>query len=681
MSHPGPDDGREPNHLAGEASPYLRQHLYNPVDWYPWSPAAWDRAAREDKPVFVSIGYAACHWCHVMERESFEDPRVAAFLNEHFVSIKVDREERPDVDDVYMQSVQLMTGHGGWPLSVFLTPDARPFFGGTYFPPEDRHGMPGFLTLLERIHAAWVDRRPEVTGSAQRLTDHLRALAAAGAAAPATGDLWAGWAGRAAAELAGRFDDRWGGFGSAPKFPPETALAFLLRQHARSGEPVARHMVLATLAAMAAGGIYDHIGGGFCRYSTDERWMIPHFEKMLYNQALLVPVYLDAWLVAGSPDLRTVAEETLDFVRRELTSPEGGFYASLDADSEGHEGRFYVWSPGEIRDVLGEADAARFSSAYGMNAAPNFEGGSIPHRLGGGDAAGFAAARRELLSARALRVRPATDDKVLTAWNGLMITAYARAHQVLGRPDDLAAARGAADFVRQRLLIDGRLRAVWSGGAARLNAYLDDYAFVARAFVDLYETSFDPADLDTAAHLARTIVARFQDPTRGGLYFTSDDHETLLVRSTSRHDGALPSGAGVAAEVLLRLASHLDDARLRDAAVRILGAHGDEVARVPSAFPSHFVAADFLQGPVVQIAVVGGARDPATQALLRAAWGCYVPNRVVAAAEPGRGRPDLPLLAGKTPAGGAPTAWVCRDAVCEAPITDPAALARRLGLR
>ena len=674
---------RRANHLAGQTSPYLLQHQFNPVDWYPWGPEALARAKKEDKPIFLSIGYAACHWCHVMERESFENAAIASLLNASFVAIKVDREERPDLDEVYMTAVQMMTGQGGWPLNVFLTPDGRPFFGGTYFPPDDRMGRRSFPDVLALVRDAWAGHRDDVSGSAAEITRQLVA-----ATAPAQGgstDKRIGGAeqARAAADLAARFDAAWGGFGPAPKFPPHAALALLLREHALRNEPHALKMVETTLDRMARGGIYDQIGGGFARYSTDGRWLVPHFEKMLYDQALLVPVYVDAWLVTGKPAYRRVVLETLDFVRREMTGPEGGFYASLDADSEGHEGRFYVWTPGEIVGALGESDANFFAKVYGITPAGNFEGRNIPslidRPLDENLVPRLQPLNAKLLAARSRRVRPATDDKILTSWNALMITAYARAYQAFGREEDLASARRAAAFLGSRLTRDGRLLVSWRNGTAHLNAYLDDYAFTARACIDLYEAAFDPADLARARSLAATILARFGDG-RGGFHFTSDDHEAILARTASTHDGAIPAGAGVAAEVFARLAVHDDDAAMRSARDATLRALAPACRRAPSAFATLLAAATFADGPVVELVVVGPAADPATRALLNAAQRSYLAARAIAWGD-GPGGADRPLLLHKTLVSGKPAAYVCRDRVCAAPVTDPEALRRTIRAR
>ena len=667
---------RRPNQLAGETSPYLLQHLYNPVDWNPWGPAALERARREDRPIFLSIGYAACHWCHVMERESFENPAIATFLNEHFVSIKVDREERPDLDEIYMSAVQLMTGQGGWPLSAFLTPTLEPFFGGTYFPPESRGGRIGFLDLLGRIDEAWSGRRDEIEVSARRLTDAIRAVAER-----APGDDVPGLPSPADAvrELAARFDPHWGGFGAAPKFPPDQALALLLRADARGADRAALGMAGVTLDRMANGGIYDHVGGGFARYSVDERWLVPHFEKMLYSQALLVPVYTDAWVATGHDTYRRTVHGTTDFVRREMTSPEGGLYSSLDADSEGVEGKFYVWKPSQVREVLGPLDAERWCAVYGITEDGNFEGDSIPNLLArslgqraedeGIDETALVAAleplRGALLEARATRIRPGTDDKILTAWNGLMVTAFCRAAQAFGRAEDLRSARDAATFVLDRLIVDGRLRVTWRAGEARLNAYLDDHAFLARGLVDLYETTFERRWLDAAAELGRTLLSRFEDRERGGFFFVSDDHEALLTRTRTVHDGALPSGSGVATEALSRLGHHLDDARFRGAARAALAASAAHARRSPSAHASILLASDWESDDVRQIGIVGHEAGALVARVRRRAW----PPPVLAVAP----TPDdtLPLLRARTAGERGAVAYVCRGTTCDAPTDEP----------
>jgi uncharacterized protein YyaL (SSP411 family) len=684
--------GRRQNRLAGETSPYLLQHVHNPVDWHPWGEEALERARNEDRPIFLSIGYAACHWCHVMERESFEDPATADLLNGHFVPIKVDREERPDIDAIYMNAVQLMTGHGGWPLSVFLTPDLEPFMGGTYFPPDDRHGIVGFRTVLARIRDAWAERRAEIDRTAGRLAEHLREIAR-GVVGGGGERLGRREVLRAAAELTARFDSRWGGFGPAPKFPSEGALELLLDEHVRGGESVPLQVVDTSLERMARGGIYDHVGGGFARYSVDERWLVPHFEKMLYNQALLVPLYADAWLLTGKPFYRRVVEQTLDFVRREMTSPGGGFYSSLDADSEGVEGKFYVWTPEEVGEVLGEEDARLFCSVYGVTPVANFEGRSIPNLLDE-SLAEYAArmgldesdlTRRldvlleRLLDARDRRVRPATDDKILTAWNGLMIGATARAHQACGRPEDLVLAMDSAEFALAHLVDGDRLRVTWRDGRAKLNAYLDDHAFLARGLLDLYETCFDVRYLEWSIRIARTMLDRFEDSERGGFFFTSDDHESLLARTRSQHDGALPAGVGVATEVLLRLGVHSGEERFRLAAERTLEVFTSTVGRGTSAFASLLLASTRAEEPPVEVAIVGSPDERATRELLAVVRGRYRARPAIQCAEAGADPGPRKLLEGKSQVAELPTAYVCRNYACARPVTEPADLARELG--
>jgi uncharacterized protein YyaL (SSP411 family) len=626
-----------------------------------------------------------------MERESFESPRIAELLNRHFVPIKVDREERPDLDEIYMNAVQLMTGAGGWPLSVFLTPELKPFMGGTYFPPDNRYGRIGFGELLGRIIEIWNSRRSEVETSATRMTEQLQQIARGVVEDQAQASIGDEHATRAAADLVGRFDPRWGGFGAAPKFPPDGSLALLLREHARSGDRVPLDVACRTLDAMALGGMYDQLGGGFARYSVDERWLVPHFEKMLYNQALLVPVYVDAWLLTGRPLYRRVVEQTLDFVGREMRAADGGFYSSLDADSEGREGAFYVWSRGEILRVLGDVDGARFCEAYGVTEEGNFEGLNILNLIDAptpADAAERASAeealaalaplRRRLLVERERRSRPATDDKILTAWNGLMLTAYARAHRALGRESDLIAARDAAEFVLRNLVRGDRLFVSYRDGRAGLNGYLDDYAFLARGLLDLYEAGFDRRHLDACASIARSLVRHFEDAEAGGFLFVSDDHESLLTRNRSLHDGALPSGAGVAAELLLRLGVQLDDDGLKQAARRALTASEPHVRRFPAGHAALLTGSYLAAAPLAEVAVIGDAGAPETRALLEAVNRSYRPSLVLAVAAPGDDVAALPLLRGKTTIDGGPAAHVCRDYACRRPTGDPVELVRML---
>ena len=680
------EEPRRANGLAGQTSPYLLQHLYNPVDWQPWGAPALRRAVDEDKPIFLSIGYAACHWCHVMERESFENDSIAAYLNRHFISIKVDREERPDIDEIYMNAVQLLTGAGGWPLTAFLTPDLQPFAGGTYFPPDDRYGRIGFRALLERIADVWKTDRERAVHAGAELSAQLHRIARSD-----HGDVDGTPVGRAQvegaiAELAARFDEPYGGFGAAPKFPPDAALTLLLREAQRRGDGESERIAVHTLDGMARGGMYDHVGGGFARYSVDERWLVPHFEKMLYNQALLVPVYTDAFQLTGRQDFRRVVEQTLDFVRRELTDAAGGFYSSLDADSEGVEGRFYVWGLDQIEAVLGK-DAAFFCETYGISGGGNFEGHNIPNLLHGSLASQaektgsdeqalerrLRPLREALLVEREKRVRPGTDDKVLTAWNGLMISAFARAHQVFGRPEDLASARSAAGFVLAELWVDGRFHATWRKGRAALNGYLDDYAFFGRSLLDLYETDFDRRWLDRSAEIAATMIEHFGDPERGGFFFTSDDHEQLLTRNRSTHDGALPAGSAVAAGWLMRLDGHLREERFRSTALETLTGLRPAVDRSASAFSTLLLAAEWQDRPDLEIAIVGAADAPATVALVDRVRKRFLPRLTVAV---GRGVEvqDLPLFEGREGGDEQPAVYVCRDRACMAPLSRPEAL-------
>jgi uncharacterized protein YyaL (SSP411 family) len=585
-----------------------------------------------------------------------------------------------------------MNGAGGWPLNMFLTPDLRPFFGGTYFPPETRHGRPGFADLLGQLHDAWENRQEEIRDSANRMTEQLEVIAAGPASG--AGDRGVGRVeiSRAVADLVRRFDARWGGFGPAPKFPADGSLTLLLREHARGGDRVPLQVAEKTLDAMAAGGIYDHVGGGFARYSVDEAWLVPHFEKMLYNQALLVPVYLDAWQLTAKPVYRRVVEQTLDFVRRELTDKLGGFHSSLDADSEGVEGKFYVWTPDEVRSRLGAEDGALFAETYDITDAGNFEGQSIPNLIQASLAeraersgatedelvARLAPLQAALLDARSARVRPGTDDKVLTAWNGLMISAFARGYQVLGRPEDLGSARRAADFLIEQMIEDGRLRVSFREGRSQLNGYLDEYAFLGRGLLDLYEASFEASYFRESTRLAQVMTERFADSEHGGFFFTSDDHEQLLTRNRSLHDGALPSGSGVASELLVRLALHLDSDELRAHAVGTLRAYLAPVERAPAGFSSLLLAADFVAGPVDEVAVVGDLEDPLALQLLSAVQRRFLPRRALAAAAEGAIPPGLALLSGKRAIDGKPTAYVCRGYVCKEPTQDPEQVARLL---
>ncbi len=672
------------NRLAHEASPYLRQHAENPVDWYPWGEEALRAAREQDKPILLSIGYAACHWCHVMAHESFEDPATAAQMNRDFINIKVDREERPDLDSIYMGAVVAMTGQGGWPMTVALTPDGQPFFGGTYFPPTPRHGMPAFRQVLTSLADAWRDRRADVEGSAADVAAHLRQTTLA-AALGGGGALNADLLDQALNALLRSFDARLGGFGGAPKFPPSMTLEFLLHVTAQRGDSMALHMAERTLEAMAHGGLYDQIGGGFARYSTDDRWLVPHFEKMLYDNALLARVYTHAWQITGKPLYRRVVEETLDFVAREMRHEAGGFSSSYDADSEGEEGKFYVWTADAIRAALGD-EAGRFMAAYGVSEAGNWEGRNILHvaeDLSGGDhLTGLAEARRTLFEIRARRVPPGLDDKALTAWNGLMLAAFADAGQALGRPDYIAVAVANADFLRARMRRDdGRLWRAWQPGLGdapgRFNAYLEDYACLADGLLALYAATFEPRWFAWARELADAMLAHFSDPA-GGFFDTSDDHEDLLHRPKDVQDNATPSGNSMAAHVLLRLGLLTGEGRYWDAAEGLVSSLYTAMARYPSAFAHWLDAAAFILGEPREVAIIG---DPATadaRALLDVVLGRYRPDLVVAAGE-GEAAAVVPLLAGRGRLDGRAAAYVCRRFVCQQPVSEPDALASQLG--
>ncbi|GAB4581468.1 MAG: thioredoxin domain-containing protein [Anaerolineales bacterium] len=668
-----------PNRLAYENSPYLLQHQNNPVDWYPWGQEALDKAKREDKPIFLSIGYAACHWCHVMEHESFEDPRTAALMNKYFVNIKVDREERPDLDSIYMQAVVAMTGHGGWPMSVFLTPDGEPFYGGTYFPPTRRYNMPSFTEVLGAIANTWQNDRERALRSGQQLKTHLQSEIRP---MPNAVGLSADKAQQAAMGLAQSYDWKNGGWGQAPKFPQPMTIDFLLSRATR-GDRLALDIATHALDAMAKGGMYDVVGGGFARYSVDDRWLVPHFEKMLYDNAQLARVYLHAYLITKNPFYRRVVEETLDFVIRELTHPEGGFYSSLDADSEGEEGKFYIWTLAEIQEILQE-EAALFIAAYNITEGGNFEGHTVlqralsDHELAEQFAIPLEAvlprlqtAHAKLLARRAGRIRPGTDDKVLTAWNGLMLIAFAEAGRYLPREDYKTLAIRNADFLITRLYTSNRLLRSWRNGQTRHNAYLEDYAALILGLLALYQTDPNPRWFGEAQRLANEMVAHFQDPN-GGFFDTRDDHETLVVRPKDMQDNATPSGNALAITALLQLAAFTSHGEWRDIAERALGGIQPVLTRYPTAFAQWLFALDFALGPVQEIALVGPA--PARDRLVQTVWERYNPRQVVAISDaiPPSGAPSLlqdrPLL------NELPTAYVCEHFVCQHPVNSPEAL-------
>ena len=680
------------NRLAQETSPYLLQHKNNPVDWYPWSEEAFEKARAEDKPVLLSVGYSACHWCHVMERESFEDEATAEIMNENFVNIKVDREERPDVDSIYMSAVQAMTHHGGWPMTVFMTPDGAPFYAGTYFPPVPSRGMPAFKQVLLNLAEAYKNRRDEVLKSAEGVREYLQA--ATSASVPQVGiseELFT----RAASSLVGQIDHRFGGFGGAPKFPQAMNLEVLLRYYKRTNDRAPLTGLELTLRQMANGGIYDQLGGGFHRYSVDEYWLVPHFEKMLYDNALLARLYLEAYQATGDAFYRRIAEETLDYVARDMTAPEGGFYSAEDADSEGVEGKFYVWTPGEIEGAL-EPDEARLAIRFwDVTERGNFEGKNIlyvPHPPEA-VAAEFdisteelwekiVVIRQKLFAEREKRVRPGRDEKVLAAWNGLMLRAFAFAARVLEREDYRRIAEKNASFLLEKLRLDGRLRRSYKDERPRFNGYLEDYACVADGLVALYEATFETRWLAEAKALADAILELFWDEQRAAFYDTSADHEELVTRPRDVYDSAAPSGNSVAVDVLLKLSVLLDREDYRRRAEAVLEGLSGAIARISGGFGRLLSALDFYMSTPYEVAVIGNPEAPDTKALLAAVYSAYLPNKVVA----GRSESDeeasrlVPLLADRSVRDGRATAYVCVQYACQSPTTDAEELKRQLGV-
>ncbi len=659
-----------PNRLIDESSAYLLQHAHNPVDWYPWCEEAFERARTEDKPVLLSIGYSACHWCHVMAHESFEDKTIAALMNQCFVNIKVDREERPDLDAVYMRAVQSLTGSGGWPLTVFLTPQAVPFYGGTYFPPEDRHGLPSFLRTLRAVADAYARRRDEVDKAGQDILGHL---SEAGQIQGNDSSLNPSVLDEAYRGLWNLYDTGEGGFGGAPKFPMPMVLTFLLNYQLRIGSEDALAVVEHSLSAMAKGGMYDQLGGGFHRYATDRAWMIPHFEKMLYDNAQLARIYLRAWQVTGNPFYRTIAEEVLDYVIREMTDPAGGFYSTQDADSEGEEGKFFVWTPDEIRDAL-EEEAEPFMEAYGVTIHGNFEGKNILEFVGDTDQRpALADARRKLLEAREQRIHPGLDDKVLTSWNGLMMAAFAEAARVLVRDDYRVVAERNADFLLCQLRQDdGRLLHTWKNGDARFNGYLEDYSYLMEGLLEMYQTTFEPQWFVAAQELAETMIARFSTPD-GGFYDTSDDHEALITRPRDLQDNATPSGNAMAVTTLLKLAGFTNELRYVDIAHQALAQMQAMMAQYPLGFGQWLQALNYALSQPREIAIVGDPQAADTHALLDVCTSGYRPYQLVAVGSPSYGD-AVPLLRGRSQVGGKATAYVCTNFTCCPPVTDPVGL-------
>lgn len=676
------------NRLIHETSPYLKQHAHNPVDWYPWGEEALAKAKAENKPILLSIGYSACHWCHVMERESFEDPDIAGLMNAHFVNIKVDREERPDLDDIYQKSAQaFMRRNGGWPLTVFLTPDQAPFWGGTYFPPTPRHGLPAFPDVLVGVAETYRKEPDQVAHNTQKVTAGLRRLSDP---IPSTEPLDASLLESAVADLKTFYEPVNGGFGNAPKFPTASPLHLLLRRFAATHDATLLDMTLHSLWKMAAGGLYDHIGGGFHRYSTDGQWLAPHFEKMLYDNAQLLRLYLDGWRLSREPRFQQVVEDTLAYLHREMVRPEGGFYSAQDADSEGHEGKYFVWTPSEIKEVLGPDLGDIFCRLYDITDGGNFEGQNIPNLIaanGRRDSTGLpdndkiiTDARRRLLEVRERRVKPLRDDKILTAWNGLMISGVLDAYQTFGNPAHLAMAEQALAFLWEHAYHQGRLFRTVTGGRGKLNGYLDDYAFLAAALLDAFEATAKPAYLDKAREVTAVLLEQFWDAQAGGCFFTGTDHERLIQRMKTGEDSSIPSGNAVAAMTFLRLFSYSGEQMYLDKAEHTFRLFRAAMRQNPYGASSMLCALDFYLAKPKEIVVVGKRDSVAMTDLLRQVYGRYVPNKtlVVVESENTSARYVPESAQGKAALGGTPTAYVCHNFTCSPPVTDWDALEKLL---
>ena len=680
------------NRLIDETSPYLLQHAHNPVDWYPWGTEALSLSKKKDMPILLSIGYSACHWCHVMEHESFENERTAKLMNDNFICIKVDREERPDLDQIYMNAVQAMTGSGGWPMTVFLTPDLKPFYAGTYFPPEDSYGRPGFPKILMAISRLYREERQKAESYSDQVVSLINQMSElqvsdASMSSSVFDEAYRDWK--------SSYDSRYGGFGGAPKFPQAMACSFLMRYWKRSGESQALNMVEHTLRKMAEGGMYDQLGGGFHRYSVDEKWLVPHFEKMLYDNSLLSRVYLDAYQITKNEFYRRIASETLDYVLREMYRPGGGFYSTQDADSEGEEGKYYVWELEEIRDALGD-EAEAFIRYYGVTEGGNFEHGrnilnisgspediaarigmdvsELQNRIGKGKA--------QLFSKRENRVRPGLDDKIITAWSAMIISSMASGYQIIGKQEYLDAASQSAEFLLNELSRDGMLLRTYRNNESKLNAYLEDYAFLVNALMDLYESDFQMKWLLEAFRLNQILMEEFWDEKNGGFFYTGDSHEHLITRSKSAYDGAIPSGNSVAVMNLLRLARLTGDEDLTAKAETVLKLFSEQLEQTPTGLAQMLCALDFYLGDPMEIAVVGRRDDPETGEIIRTIRDCYIPNKILVFFDPENDPKELedsiPLLRGRTTNEGKPVVYICKDYVCKAPITDVGVLKEAL---
>lgn len=676
------DSPKHTNRLINETSPYLLQHAHNPVDWYPWGEEALEQAKKENKPILLSIGYSACHWCHVMERESFENEEIADIMNSLFINIKVDREERPDLDEIYMNAVQIMTQHGGWPMTVFLTPDLKPFYGGTYYPPTDSYGRPGFPKVMHAVAEAYNEKNTQVLEQADQLTSQLSRMS--NLVDPHEHELTEDLMSKAFQDYRSRFDSHYGGFGNAPKFPPSMGLPFLLRYWHHSDNQNALEMVELTLQKMARGGLYDQLGGGFHRYSTDEKWLVPHFEKMLYDNALLVVAYFETYQATQNTFYRDIATETLDYILREMYDEEnGGFYSTQDADSEGVEGKFFVWEPNDVEDVIGEENAKIFCEYYDITPHGNFEGENILHiqtppdifaRKIGMDQQELedllSTSRKKLFEEREKRIKPGLDDKILSSWNGIMIRGMAMGYQLTGKSDYLTACEKSAEFILITLSQDnGLLLRTYRSGKSHLNAYLEDYSYFISGLIALYEASFDSKWLREAERLSNIMIDQFGDKNGVGFFFTGKAHETLIVQSKSAYDGATPSGASMAIHCLLRLAKHLDNPVFQETAIDTLKLYFHQMESMPSGSGQLLCELAFLLSTPKEIAIIGEIDDKRTEEILTALHNMYIPNKIVGLSEPSD-EDRLPLLTNKPQVDGNSTVYVCENFACQTPTSD-----------
>ena len=677
------------NRLIHETSPYLLQHAHNPVDWYPWSEEAFEKAKKENKPVLLSIGYSACHWCHVMERESFENEKIAALMNELFVNIKVDREERPDLDEIYMNAVQMLTGRGGWPMTVFLTPEGKPFYGGTYFPPEDRQGMPGFPRILQGVAQAYRERPADVEKSVAQILETLHHMAES---QPSEKDFAPGIIAESCEKIARAYDSENGGLGQAPKFPNPGVYELFLRYYSESGDERYLTMVAQTLSKMAQGGIYDHVGGGFHRYSVDAKWLVPHFEKMLYDNAQLLRIYSQAYVITGEPLYKTVVEESAGYLLREMHQPEGGFYSTQDADSEGEEGKFFVWTLAEIDALLSAEDGEVFARMYDVTEEGNFEEKNILHPILTVDQASkffrkekseiealIARTKEKLFTAREKRIKPFRDEKIIAAWNGLLLSGLAEAIKITGASSCLEASRRTVEFIFGRMFRDGYLLHVYKDGQAKLRGYLDDYAFVALGLLDLYEVLLDRSLIDRAMQLADIMLQEFWDERGGGLFYTGKSHQPLISRAKPVFDASIPSGNAIAAQLLLRLYHLVGAEDYHTRAETILRSYYDAMVSQPFGFAHMLCALDQYLHPAKEIVIVGERSDARTTDLIKEIHSLYLPNKAVLIFAPGESLEKVsPLMVGKQQIDGRPTAYVCQNFTCSAPVTSWAELKRLL---